>query len=46
MGKPSVSGVVETAPYVDDLDRSKRFYQDLFGFEAEIHDEFICVLQP
>jgi len=30
---PRVSGILETALYVEDLDRSARFYQDLFGFE-------------
>lgn len=43
--QPSVTGVVETALYVADLGRSERFYRDLFGFEVEIRDEFICVLR-
>ncbi len=30
--QPGVNGVVETALYVADLERSTRFYQDLFGF--------------
>jgi catechol 2,3-dioxygenase-like lactoylglutathione lyase family enzyme len=30
---PPLSGVLETALYVEDVDRSARFYQDLFGFE-------------
>lgn len=29
---PTVTGVVETALYVDDLEQSGRFYEDLFGF--------------
>ena len=29
---PSVDGILETALYVDDLQRSARFYQSLFGF--------------
>ena len=29
---PTVTGVVETALYVDDLDRSGRFYEGVFGF--------------
>jgi catechol 2,3-dioxygenase-like lactoylglutathione lyase family enzyme/pyrimidine deaminase RibD-like protein len=29
---PSVTGVLETALYVDDLERSVRFYRDLFDF--------------
>jgi catechol 2,3-dioxygenase-like lactoylglutathione lyase family enzyme len=31
---PPIDGVLETALYVDDLERSVRFYQSLFGFEA------------
>jgi catechol 2,3-dioxygenase-like lactoylglutathione lyase family enzyme len=30
---PRIDGVLESALYVDDLDRSVRFYQSLFGFE-------------
>ena len=41
---PPVTGVLETALYVDDVDRSRRFYQDLFGFEVMIADERICAL--
>jgi catechol 2,3-dioxygenase-like lactoylglutathione lyase family enzyme len=41
----TVTGIVESAVYVEDLDRSLRFYQDLFGFEVEIHDDLICVLR-
>jgi len=29
---PTVTGVVETALYVDDLERSGRFYEEVFGF--------------
>jgi catechol 2,3-dioxygenase-like lactoylglutathione lyase family enzyme len=29
---PSVNGILETALYVDDPQRSARFYQSLFGF--------------
>lgn len=43
--RPTVTGVVETGVYVEDLDRSVRFYQNLFGFEVEIHDPLICVLR-
>lgn len=28
---PSLTGVIETALYVDDLDRASRFYEELFG---------------
>lgn len=30
---PPLSGILETALYVEDVERSARFYQDLFGFE-------------
>ena len=30
---PRVDGVLETALYVDDPERSTRFYQAVFGFE-------------
>ena len=30
---PRLDGILETALYVEDLDRSVRFYQALFGFE-------------
>ena len=35
---PSVNGVVETALYVSDLQRSTRFYQGLFGFRTLFED--------
>ncbi|HYJ33602.1 MAG TPA: VOC family protein [Candidatus Binatia bacterium] len=31
---PHVDRILETALYVEDPDRSARFYQELFGFEA------------
>ncbi|HZO91819.1 MAG TPA: VOC family protein [Chthonomonadaceae bacterium] len=39
---PTVSGVLETALYVEDLDRAARFYEDLFGFESLFADERLC----
>src|SRR5689334_7398093 len=36
---PSVNGVVETALYVSDLQRSSRFYQGLFGFRTLLEEE-------
>lgn len=30
---PRLDGILETALYVEDVDRSARFYRDLFGFE-------------
>lgn len=29
---PHIEGILETALYVDDLERAERFYRDLFGF--------------
>jgi len=31
---PAVNGLLETALYVDDLERSVRFYRDVFGFRS------------
>src|SRR5262245_17845981 len=31
---PKLDGLLETALYVDDLERSARFYQSIFGFEV------------
>jgi len=31
---PRLNGILETSLYVDDVDRSVRFYQSLFGFEV------------
>lgn len=41
---PRVSGVLETSLYVADLDRSREFYQRLFGFEAFVCDSRMCAL--
>ena len=41
---PSLTGVLETSLYVDDLDRATRFYQQLFGLQVMIRDERICAL--
>ena len=39
---PRVSGVLETSLYVEDLDRSRAFYQSLFGFEQFMCDSRMC----
>lgn len=36
---PRVSRILETSLYVADLARSKRFYQDNFGFETFLEDD-------
>ena len=43
-GALRVTHVLETALYVEDLDRSERFYSDLFGFERMLRDERMCAL--
>lgn len=44
MVSPEVEGVLETALYVSDLDRSERFYRRLFGFEPLVRDERVRAL--
>jgi len=41
---PRVSGVLETSLYVADLQRSRDFYQRLFGFEEFMSDGRMCAL--
>lgn len=36
---PSLTGVLETALYVDDLDRSSRFYEEVFGLKQMHGDD-------
>ena len=38
---PRVSQILETSLYVDDLDRSRRFYERLFGFTAFFQDGLV-----
>jgi catechol 2,3-dioxygenase-like lactoylglutathione lyase family enzyme len=42
---PRVSQILETSLYVDDLDRSRRFYQVVFGFAAIFQDERMCAME-
>ena len=44
MTVPKLSGVLETALYVADLERSKRFYENLFDLETLYADERLCAL--
>lgn len=41
---PRVSGVLETALYVGDLDRSRGFYERVFGFEPMLADQRMVAL--
>ncbi len=41
---PKVTGVLETALYVDDLDRAVDFYRRLFGFGVMNRDARFCAL--
>lgn len=39
---PRITGILETAIYVDDLDRAARFYLDLFAFPVLVRDSRFC----
>lgn len=39
---PVVRGIVETCVNVSDMERARRFYDGLFGFEVMEHDERFC----
>jgi len=39
---PSLDGVLETALYVDDLDRARGFYADVLGLMLMVRDERMC----
>lgn len=41
---PRVNGVLETGIYVEDVGRSRAFYERIFGFEAIFVEERICTL--
>ena len=41
---PQVSGVLETALYVQDVEQSAQFYRALFGFETMVQDDRFCAL--
>jgi catechol 2,3-dioxygenase-like lactoylglutathione lyase family enzyme len=42
---PAVTGILETALYVADLERSAAFYRDLFDFEILVRDARFCALK-
>src|SRR5215475_13599544 len=41
---PALSGVLETALFVEDVARASRFYRELFGFEVLAEGERLCSL--
>jgi catechol 2,3-dioxygenase-like lactoylglutathione lyase family enzyme len=41
---PPIEGLLETALYVEDVQRAAEFYQRLFGFEKMVADERFCAL--
>jgi catechol 2,3-dioxygenase-like lactoylglutathione lyase family enzyme len=40
---PRVTGLLETCLYVENVERSRSFYEQLFGFKALVADRRICV---
>jgi catechol 2,3-dioxygenase-like lactoylglutathione lyase family enzyme len=40
---PRVTGVLETCLYVENVERSRSFYEKLFGFKTLVGDKRICV---
>ena len=42
---PQVTGILETSLYVDDLDKSTKFFADLFGFQVMVGDARIRALR-
>ena len=41
---PELTGVLETALYVEDTERSARFYEETFGFRRLANDYRLCAL--
>jgi len=42
--QPPIAGILETALYVAELDRSRAFYENLMGFPCYLHDDRMCAL--
>ena len=42
---PRVSQILETSLYVDDLERSRAFYERVLGFVTIFHDERMCAME-
>jgi catechol 2,3-dioxygenase-like lactoylglutathione lyase family enzyme len=45
LAAPSISHILETSLYVDDLDRSKSFYERVLAFDLIFQDERMCALR-
>jgi catechol 2,3-dioxygenase-like lactoylglutathione lyase family enzyme len=41
---PTVSRILETSLYVEDLDASQNFYMQTFGFDVMLRDDRMCAL--
>ncbi len=41
---PEIGRILEASLYVEDLDRSVRFYRELFGFEPMLLDDRMCAM--
>lgn len=41
---PPIAGILETCLYVEDVPRSREFYEQLFGFDALLADDRIATL--
>ncbi len=42
---PSLNGILETSVYVEDMECSMRFYQEVMQFEKLLSDERFCALK-
>ncbi len=42
---PRIAHILETSLYVDDLERSRTFYQRIFGFQPIFEDNRMCALE-
>src|SRR5207249_4943574 len=42
---PNQNGILETSLYVEEMDRSQRFYQEVLQFQKLVGDERFCAFQ-
>jgi catechol 2,3-dioxygenase-like lactoylglutathione lyase family enzyme len=42
---PAIDGLLETSLYVDDMERSARFYHDVLGFEVVVSVDRLIAMQ-